>query len=568
MDTSKYKALYLQEAAEHLSGIEQGLLVLEKDPLDRKVIDDLFRHYHSIKGMSASMGYTPIQTLSHRQEDLLDRVRQNKLALSEGIISTLLECLDGLRALIRAVEEDAPLDADIAPFLEKIKAAIENKAQTDAPTPSEEKPAAAKAPVVGGPVSQPATSTTSAKTAPAGADGAPELRLPHVMKVEGRVFDDLLASLGDMFMVLSMFKRISHESHSIDLKDSVHMFGKAVGGLHSSILSARMLPVEDLTASLPRVVRDIARKSGKEVELKTAGTEISLDRAILESLGSPLVHIIRNAVDHGIETPDERRAAGKPATATVTIHAYAKRDKAVIEVTDDGRGIDVKKVRAKAIERGVPEGKVRSMTDKEAMMLVCMPGLSSADTVTDTSGRGVGMDVVKDSIEGLGGALGIKSAPGAGTSIIMELPRTTSIVKALLVTVSGEQFLLPLSRIERIMEVESFLLYGTTFNLDGADVPIVPLSGLLNMPEGPERALHTLVFVEGDGGADETGNSGKKELIALKVDDFGEEIDAYVKPLLPPLVKLWGTSGIAIMADGRPVFLLDLQQIISKARAS
>ncbi|MDP2690216.1 MAG: ATP-binding protein [Deltaproteobacteria bacterium] len=524
MDTSKYKALYLQESGEHLSGIEEGLLALEKNP--DAGVDDLFRHYHSIKGMSASMGYEPIQKLAHRQEDLLDRVRQEKLALSGEMIAALFASLDGLKALLRLVEEDAPLDVDIQPFLARIKNAMEGGPLTGPPkavrAPAPEEPPASPA------QPRPASAWTEGETG--------DLRLSHVMKVEGRVFDDLLATVGDLFMVLSLFKGRSHEARDIEFKDGVHMLGKSINTLHSSILSARMLPVADLTANLPRLVRDMAKKSGKEVELRSEGTEISLDRSILESLGSPLVHIIRNAVDHGIESPEERQAAGKPAAASISIRAFGRRNRAVIEVSDDGRGINAARIRERAIERGAPEKKVRAMTDKEACMLVCLPGVSSADTVTDTSGRGVGMDVVKASIEGLGGTLEIDSSPGRGTRIILELPRTTSIVKSLLVTVCGEQFLIPISRIEKVVEVEICLLYGPTFTIDGVDVPVTPLCGLLGMREGPQRAACTLIVVEGRA----EGKDGGKRLIALKADDFGAELDAYVKPLLPPMSRLWG----------------------------
>ncbi|MFQ5736701.1 MAG: chemotaxis protein CheA [Thermodesulfobacteriota bacterium] len=559
MDTSKYKALYLQEAGEHLSGIEEGLLALEKDPAESSVIDNLFRHYHSIKGMSASMGYDPIQKLAHRQEDLLDRVRRKKLALTADMLSTLFACLDGLKDLIGMVERDAPLDVDINPFLAKIKDAItggRDGSQRQACPPSS-----------AAPPSPPRTAAPPAPPAPAAERAAGEdalLKLPHVMKVEGKVFDDLLTSVGDMFMVLSLFKGRSHESRDIDFKDGVHMLGKSINTLHSNILSARMLPVDDLIAGLPRVVRDIAMKSGKEVSLHTEGTDISLDRAILESLGSPLVHMIRNAVDHGIESPEQRQAAGKPRSATITIRAYDSKDRAVIEVTDDGRGIDTEKIRARAIAHGVPQKKVRAMTDREACMLVCLPGVSSSDSVTDISGRGVGMDVVKAAIESLGGSLRIRSALGKGTAMILELPKTTSIVKALLVAVCGEHFLLPLSRIERVIEVESYQLYGTTYSVDGTDVPVTPLGPLLGMKEGPERTAYTLIVVEAHSEA-AAGAAGKRRLIALKADDFGAEMDAYIKPLLPPFTKLWGVSGIAIMGDGRPVFMLDLPQIISRA---
>lgn len=527
MDTSKYKALYLQETGEHLNGVEKGLLALEKDGGDKSSVDDLFRHYHSIKGMSASMGYEPLAKLAHAEEDLLDRIRKEKLSFSTDVAGVLLQCLDALRSLVNKVAADEPLDTDITPFIESIKGVSEGKRAAGKPA------------------------------APA-AESAPEaLKLSHVMKVEGSVFDDLLATVGDLFMVLSSFRTLSHETRSVALKDGIYSLGKTVNALHGSILSARMLPIADLTEGLPRVVRDLCKACGKEVDLRLEGSELRLDRAILESLGSPLVHIIRNAVDHGIEPPGERAASGKPGRGSITVSAYSKKDRAVIEVSDDGRGINTAKLREKARSKGVDEERLSVMTEKEALMLICMPGLSSSDTVTEVSGRGVGMDVVKDAIEALGGALEIESAARKGTRIILELPMTTSISKTLIVSVGAEQFLLPISKIVKVAEVRSTVLSKGTYRFEDSEVPLIHLAAALGMRHA-ERPFSTVIFVENRGGA------GPKDLVGIVVDDFGDEIDAYIRPLLPPISRLGGVSGITIMGDGRPVFLLDLHHIISK----
>lgn len=534
MDVSKYKSLYLQETGEHISGIEAGLLSLEKTPGETSVLDSLFRHYHSVKGMSASMGYTLITQLSHAEEDLLDKLRSGKLAMTEAIASTLLKCLDVMKALVERVRADEPLEADISELLASLKAAAEGQdARPQAPSP------------------QPAAMVEQA------------LKLSSTMKVEGRLFDDLLASVGDLFMVLSSFKTLTQGSRAIEFKDGVHQLGKTVNNLHETIISARMLPLEDLAAGLPRLVRDLARESGKEVTLATEGMDISLDRAILEGLGSPLVHIIRNAVDHGIEPVEERKASGKPVPATILIRAYTRRDRIVIEVSDDGRGINRERLKAKAISRGVPAEKVAAMTDREVLKLVCMPGLSTAEAVTSTSGRGVGMDVVKDVVEGFGGSLEIESTERVGTKIIMAMPRTTSITKALLVDAGGEQFLVPISRIEKVIELEAKELESGVYSFAGVEIPVISLCGALGIKE-ERRQFRTLVVVDISAAI---AASGTKTLAGLVVDDFSDEIDAYVKPLLPPISKLRGASGITILGDGRPVFLLDIPQIILKALA-
>lgn len=532
MDVSKYKTLYLQETGEHISGIEAGLLSLEKSAGDQSVLDSLFRHYHSIKGMSASMGYDSIMQLSHAQEDLLDRIRSGKLGINETITSTLLRCLDAMKALVEKVRSDEPLEADISGLLDALKEASTGKARPQAP-------------------------------AAAAGEAEQNLRLSSTMKVEGSLFDGLLASVGDLFMTLSSFKTLTHGSRAIEFKDGVHQLGKTVNSLHDTIISARMLPLEDLAVGLPRVIRDISRETGKEVSLTTEGMDISLDRSILEGLGSPLVHIIRNAVDHGIEPVEERRAAGKPVPASIRMRAHTRKDRIVIEVSDDGRGIDRERLKAKAISRGVSAAKVAAMTDREVLKLVCMPGLSTADTVSATSGRGVGMDVVKDVVEGFGGSLEIESTRFLGTTMIMEMPRTTSITKALLVDAGGEQFLVPISRIEKVIELDFRELSSGVYNLNGIEIPVISLCAALGINEQP-FPLKTLVVVDISA---TFASTGAKTLAGLVVDDFSDEIDAYVKPLLPPISKLRGASGITILGDGRPVFLLDIPQIVQKALA-
>ncbi|MBI1912694.1 MAG: chemotaxis protein CheW [Deltaproteobacteria bacterium] len=545
MDTSKYKALYLQETNEHISGIEKGLLTLEKDPAEGGAIDNLFRHYHSIKGMSASMGYDPLTKLAHAQEDLLDKVRSKKIALSPPIISTLLECLDSLKELVKKVEEDSPLDTDINPFLKMLASISEVRIENAA--------GAATAPRVS---PQRETAVINVKEA----FTANELKISNVMKVDGKVFDDLLTTVGDLFMVLSAFKPMTHASRSIEFKDGVHMLGKAINTIHKNILSARMLPIGDLTQSLPRIVRDICKASGKEVDLKIEGTEISLDRSILENLGSPLVHIIRNAVDHGIEPISERNSAGKLSVGTIKVKASIKRDRAIVEISDDGRGIDIEKIKKKAIAKGLSGDRVLAMSDKEAIKLICLPGLSTAETVTDTSGRGVGMDIVKELVEGIGGSLEIESTLGKGTKIILELPRTTSITKALVVSIGYEQFLVPISKIEKVKEVKTSDISGGVLELNGTEIPIISLGKTLGLEDSFDRDTYTILIVENTRPA-----LGDKKLLGLKVDDFGDEIDAYIKPLVPPMSRLWGVSGIALMGDGKPVFLLDIAQIVSKS---
>lgn len=601
MDISKYKSLYIQEAREHLSGIESGLGSLEKDPgggggggeggdpETGRIVDALFRHYHTIKGMSASMGYEPIQSFSHAQEDLLDRVRSGRLAITREITSLLFQCLDELSTLVDRVEADAPLDFDIEPSLRMIKEAgaegagdaPKGPARAAAAEPAAKGVAgrAAEGPAAEAPVAaearearaeSPTTEAPPAASSPRG----PELKLSDVMKVEGAVFDDLLAGIGELFMALSSLKSLSAESRSIALKENVYLLGKTVNKLHGGILSARMLPLSDLTEGLPRVVRDISRKSGKEVDLSLDGAELRLDRSVLEDLGAPLVHIIRNAVDHGIESVEDRNRAGKPPGGSITIKASPRKDHVVLTISDDGRGIDIEKIKEKAVERGMDPEEVGGLSDPEALRLICLPGLTSAERVSETSGRGVGMDVVKETVEAIGGRLEVRSALGRGTEIILELPRTSSIIKALSVTAGGERFLLPLSRIDRVIELHRAEVFGNGIFVDGEEVPVVSLAGALGLDDSQDIETCTVLIVRPEapgaeeGAAAEGAGGAGRSRIGLKVDNFGDEMDAYVRPLTPPLSRLWGVSGVTVMGDGRTVFLLDVGQIASRPMAA
>ncbi|MFZ3071938.1 MAG: Hpt domain-containing protein, partial [Thermodesulfobacteriota bacterium] len=301
MNESPYKALYLQEMSERLSGIEKGLLSLETSNKDKTVVDALFRHYHSIKGMSASMGFEPIKVLAHLQEDALEGFRSAGSFPGKATISILFECLDALRQFLLMVENSEALKLDIAPLMKRLK---------ESATADNESP--------------PRPNAEPAKEIPAGI--IPSMQISRTMKVDAGVFDSLLKTTGNLLTALSGLKSYSSAVRSIKLKDLAHELEKSIEELNSDILSARMLPFGDLTQNLPRIVRDISARYGKEVDLVVEGADITLDRAILEGMGDPLVHIMKNALDHGIEPVAERKKAGKPERGTITVKASQKKD--------------------------------------------------------------------------------------------------------------------------------------------------------------------------------------------------------------------------------------------------
>lgn len=530
MDTSQYKTLFLQETEEHLKGISAELLKLENEPHSLSGVDNLFRHFHSIKGMSASMGYEAMAGFSHQLEDLLDAVRKKKLPLTQDIIDVILSGTDILQTFTRLIAEDKPLDIDTSPILSRIKAILtEGKPHAEA---ADRTPLAAS----------PSIQTDAAPTA--------KLGLPTTMKVDSKVFDNFMEFVGELFTIRSRMNEIAANSFSVEFKETTHQLGRIIEDLYYSVITARMIPFEDLTQNLPRLLRDMCKKTGKNAELIVNGNNVKLDRAVLERITDPLVHIIRNAADHGIETPEERLMQRKPTKGRITLSVARQRDNIIIEITDDGRGIDINKVKEKALQSGIPEEKIKDIADKDALMLICLPGLSLAKEITETSGRGVGMDVVKANVEAMGGRLEISSVINKGTKIILELPVTISIIKVLLVSLGAELFAFPISKVLKVLDVnkadikngrdKSYFVYNDT------EMPVVDLRSILSVPCLVEKDPVSVMIID-----------AKDKISGIIVDNFEGEIDAYIKPLAQPMTRMRGVIGVTVLGDGRPVFLLD-----------
>jgi two-component system chemotaxis sensor kinase CheA len=318
-----------------------------------------------------------------------------------------------------------------------------------------------------------------------------------------------------------------------------------------------MTPLAVVTERLPRAARDVARKVGKQAEVEIEGAEIEIDRAILDELGDPLVHVIRNAVDHGLEAPDARQLAGKPTTGRVSVRARRERDRVILEIADDGRGMDPARLRAAAVARGAlrPEA-AAALGDREALQLACLPGISTAEAVTDVSGRGVGLDVVKKVVETLGGTLEIDSARGQGTRFTFRLPLTVAVQPVLLVRVGEEVLGLPITKVHGAAQVQLSRLDRSrgapVLPVGDGLVPVHDLAHLLGFPEPTARGERAVVVAEGNDG-----------WIGLAVDALLGQQEAVLKPLGPPLEGLAGLSAVTVLGNGRPVFILDVPRLLA-----
>lgn len=551
MDMSQYKDLFISEVREHLHTLNDTIVELEGDPGERGKIDVLFRMAHSIKGMAASMGYEKMAELAHKMEDLMDKVRKEAFGFGTEIADLLLEGSDLLREMVRGVEEDGKAEQDISGLVEKLtgfkprSTAKEEEKRAGSDAQSHERK-------VDGPVEGKTGGTGNAVLEPG--DGEQPQK---TVRVRTEVLDNLINITGELVTSKNRLANIAGESGSRNLDLAVFDLSRQVRELHDEILKLRLMPFGAVADRLPRTLRDAAKKSGKDISLRISGREIEIDRGILEGISDPLSHILRNAVDHGIEPPAERLDRGKKTSGTIAIEARKLKDRIIISVADDGRGMDPAGIIAAAREKGlINEEEGARLSPIQAFLLTCLPGFSTAKEVTGISGRGVGMDVVRSSLQSLGGNLSIESELGRGTRFTLSLPVTISIIQVLLVGCRPFTIAFPVDKILRTLDIkrEAISVRGrrTVFRLGEDSIPLLSLQRLLGLPlparKGPGIPA---VMVE---------IRGRKAV--LVVDRFIGQQDVFVKPFGRPMNRMKGLMGGAVLGDGRIICILDPAELV------
>lgn len=385
----------------------------------------------------------------------------------------------------------------------------------------------------------------------------------RTVRVQTEMLDQFLDLAGELLLATARVREVGKSLPAATrpgLDESVDRLHGLVKDLHDKVMKARMTPVSVITDRLPRAARDIARRRDRDVDFQVIGGDIELDRSILDELADPLLHLLRNAIDHGLENPDERLAAGKPARGVVALKLRRERDRVILEVSDDGRGLDGARLKAAALARGlITEEEAEAMGEHEAFQLCCLPGVTTAADITDISGRGVGMDAVKRAIEGVGGTLDISSVQGKGARFTLSLPLTVAVVNLLLVGVGDEVFGLPLARVTGVVEASGDSLSRTQssqmLTYANALVPVYGLSDLLEIPSGPPHAhghARPWVVVESDTGR-----------LALGVDTLLGQEEVVLKALQRPLDLVPGLAGVTILGSGRPIFILDVARLVT-----
>jgi len=525
---TKYKEVFLTEAKEHVATMNAALVALEKSPGKTKYLHEIFCASHTLKGMSAAMDYSRMAALCHAMEDLLDAIRHDKIEL-KPCTETLYECFDSLETALKDLSQGAE-EPDVTALTEKLTTILSTPATRNEATASDQ---------------------LSSPTVDASEPVIEKVRTIGV-KVEKL---DVLMNLTEELLINKMgFDAISEDLQNPTLSAAVNSLDRLVTDLQYHIVQSRMVPVSFLFNRFPRMIRDLAKQEGKEIDLHTEGSDIELDRTVIDEMGECLIHLLRNAVDHGVETPEDRKNAGKNPQGRITLSATRARGFAVIEVADDGTGLDYEEIERTAHQRGI----LSSGTSREEIIDTIFSGNSTTKEVTAVSGRGFGLNIVRSKIKSLGGDVRVESAPGKGTRFVMEVPLTLAIIQTLFVHVSDATYAIPVSNVERLIRVDredikGFLNYEAVI-LDGEEIPITRLDLLFSKPASTQRMQPIVIVKKG------------AERLGLVVDSLSSTQDVVIKPLNRAVRESRYFSGSTIVGSGQAVLILDTANLIMSKR--
>ncbi|MEW6595587.1 MAG: chemotaxis protein CheA [Thermodesulfobacteriota bacterium] len=579
---------FIDEAFEHLESIEINVLDLEQNPGDLEIINNIFRPFHTIKGVSGFLNLKTINKLAHATENLLDDVRNGTRPMDSDVIDIVLnvgDCLKDMVQNIKEVLESGPeryQETDISAFVARIKQLQEGEAAAPveevvgAPSVFMAEEVAAPVAVVSAPkaparpaaraevvaaASEAAEEEEGGRGASAADKGGQRKRLGSSIKVDVEKLDALVNAVGELVIMQSLVRQNPLVAKLADpkLAKDFSQLSRITSDLQRTAMAMRMVPIRQTFDKMIRLVRDLSKKTGKKVDLVMEGAETEIDRNMVDSIYDPLVHMMRNSVDHGIQTPEERARFGKPPTGTVHLRAYQKGGNMVIEIEDDGEGLNTQKIKQKAVSRGLIQAG-DSLSDHELNNLIFMPGFSTAEKITDVSGRGVGMDVVKKAVEKLRGKVEVHSQPGKGCLFVIRLPLTLAIIDGIIVRVGSERYIIPTIAIQESMRPErknynTVHNRGETLLVRGELIPIIRLYQVFQVASttytDPCDAI--VVVVE---------NEGRKR--ALMVDELLGKEEVVIKNL-GGMQDVQGVAGGTILGDGRVGLILDLAGVIASS---
>ena len=544
MGDSKYLDIFLKEAEEHLTALQKGLLVLEKEPGNTDLIHGLLRNAHTLKGSARMLGYDSISSIGHRMEDLLKDVEEGICPADSAVVDKLLRGTDAIARITASMAQgnEPPLDLDL--FL----ASFDNgEFPADDQRPNHE------------PLEM---DTVRAKVATL--DNL--VNLIGEMIINKKRFEDKIARLRSLCNTAGeTVPTAAVAEFGRDFEQDVLYLSYIIQEVHGEAMTLRMLPLRTITDGFERMVRDQAKAQGKLVRLQVDGDAIEMDRVLLDTLKPAFIHLVSNAVDHGIESPAERLTAGKPELGTVRIAACYEGNRVRIDIHDDGRGIDPQRIRQLALRKGLMTAEeAESVSDEDVIYAVFRPGFSTSDIVTDTSGRGVGMDVVQKNVEKVKGTLSLTSAPGSHTLVTLQLPLTLSVIDALIISCADEYYAVPLNYVQETLKIRSEDI-GTVgakevITVRGCTVPLLSLAALLGFQEKktllPFGKLSVVVLKLRD------------QAMAVSIDGNLGSAEIVVKGMGEQLKSVECISGATILGDGSPALILDVPDLFASADGS
>jgi two-component system chemotaxis sensor kinase CheA len=598
---------FLLESHENLDQIDRDLVHLEQDPDSRDLISRIFRAIHTIKGTSGFLAFSRLEKLAHAGESLLSKLRDGVQPVTPATITTLLATIDGVRSLLTAIEENGGEgDVDVESIIVQVNAQMSADAAAPAkvaapaaetPEPLDETPVrpapdpvegqrrplgemlveagAAQASDVGSALQQQVEGDErklgtilldEGKAQPAAVSEALQAQTPKrsiadsAIRVDVDLLDTLLNMVGELVLARNQLVRGVMDIGDAGLVRTAQRLGMITSELQEGIMKTRMQPIEHIWSKLPRVVRDLSNGLGKQVQLVMEGKETELDRSLLEAVKDPLTHLVRNAVDHGIEEPERRVASGKGPEGTLTLRAYHEGGHVAVEVADDGAGLNVERIAQKAVEKGLlrPE-QIATMDRRDIMAMVFQPGFSTAAKVTNVSGRGVGMDVVKTNIENIGGAVSVDSTNGEGTVWRLTIPLTLAIIQALTVDCGDQRYVVP-----QVAVLELVFIDGTStkieyasgapvYRLRGKLLPLVRLDRALALDVGGDQGVYIMVL-RADG-----------RRFGLVVDRVLNTEEVVVKALNTRFKDIGLYAGATILGDGKVGLILDVSSLARRS---
>jgi two-component system chemotaxis sensor kinase CheA len=565
-DDPEMADLFLAEALDHLGTIEAALLALDERPGDVTLLNDIFRPFHTIKGNAGALGVTSVQEVAHRVENLLDLARSGHRTMGPADVDVVLRAVDVLTSMIRDIGArlSGQAGVDLDPVAEALIASVdmlisgEAEAHATARVPEADAAPVAEVAFQAAPKGRAATASEGAAETAAASRRGEEIT---AIKVDTRKLDSLVDAVGELIIVQSLIQEDPLLANNVDhrLAGNLGQLKRITAGLQRGAMALRMVPIRQAFQKVSRVVRDLSRKADKPVELVLTGEDTELDRKVVEEITDPLMHMVRNSLDHAIEPADVRKAAGKRPQARLALSAYHQGGHIVIEIADDGKGLDTERIKARAIARGlIAPG--ASPSPEEIHALIFEPGFSTAEKVTEISGRGVGMDVVRRNIDALRGRVEITTEAGKGTTFIIRLPLTLAVLDGLIVGVGRERFVMPTTGVRESLRP----LPSQVHNVQGAPrlvqvrdslLPLVSLGGLFGLPHEADPCKATVVVIE---------DAGSR--VGLVVDALLGKQEVVIKTLGETFASVRGLAGGAILGDGRIGLILDAHGIVELER--